>query len=89
MFCNDLRPSLAVGQDGTVVVIAEEVVSRTLTCYVGKINNAVSEINFTKTLDVFSGITASVAINDQHIIMLYRIAIWNQQPKVCKWQPQG
>lgn len=83
VFCKDMRPSLAVRQDGTVVVIAEKVVSRTLTCHVGKVNEMATEINFNQSMDLFSGTTPSVAINDKHIILFYRIYGTDQLKYSC------
>lgn len=84
MFCKGVRPSLAVRKDGTVIVVAEERLSYTLRCYMGKINDSVSKITWKLCPDVIHhGTTPSVAINDTHIILLYRIRASNSLKYAC------
>lgn len=88
MFCNGVRPSLAVRKDGTVIVVAEERLSYTLRCYMGKINDSVTEIAWKQFPDAINhGTTPSVAINDTHIILLYRIRASNSLKYACGLSP--
>ena len=86
-FCSGMRPTLATRGDGTVVVVTENpsLFSFTLRCHIGKINDDVSEIvwsNSLEVLDRYSGTTPSVAINNTHIIVLYQV-VGSSQLKYC------
>lgn len=73
-FCSGVRPTLAVRSDGTVVVISEVPYSYVLRCHIGKIKDDMSAIDWRQSPDDFShGTTPTVAINDKHILLLYRI----------------
>jgi hypothetical protein len=74
LLCSGIKPTLAVRKDGTVVVVVEDKLTYTLRCYVGKINDSVSEITWRESPDTFpNSTTPSVAINDKNnIILFYR-----------------
>jgi hypothetical protein len=74
-----LRPTLAVRKDGTVVVAVEDKLTFTLRCYVGKINDSVSEVTWKESPDTIpNSTTPSVAINDKNnIILFYKKRVTN------------
>lgn len=83
-FCKGARPTLAVRKDGTVIVVAEDRLSYTLRLYMGKINDSVSKITWKQSPRVLNhGTTPSVAINDTHIILLYRIRASSSLKYAC------
>jgi hypothetical protein len=79
-----LRPTLAVRKDGTVVVVVEDILTYTLRCYVGEINDSVSDITWMESPDTIPhSTTPSVAINDKNIILFYRTRATNSLKYAC------
>ncbi len=76
-FGSGVRPTLAVRSDGTAVVVTETPNSSTLVCHIGMISDDVSKIYWKKSPEMpnISGTTPSVAINNTHIILLYRVSL--------------
>lgn len=78
LLCSGIRPTFAARDDGTVVVVTEQPYSYTLECHIGRISNDVSEIAWSRLPELFDqGTCPSVAINNTHIILLYRIRASN------------